>query len=199
MFVLHRIALPSINAIFVTIGLLYAMFLLVNIVEPELAAAERFTPVEFVYVPEETNVRIKIVKPEPPKDIEIAPEVVVDSPIIERDVNINTQWTTNDVVAREITLNSINDSQLVLAIGFPPEYPQSAVTKGIEGYAVVGFSVDTSGAVYDAYIIESEPGNTFDRSALKAIMKFRYKAGMVNGKPIKTKGQRYMFSYKMDD
>ena len=83
-------------------------------------------------------------------------------------------------------------------MGFPPEYPNVALRRGVEGYAIVGFSVSPAGEVVDPYIIESEPGTFFDRSALKAIKRFRYKAQLVNGKPVTTDGQRYMFRFELD-
>jgi protein TonB len=91
------------------------------------------------------------------------------------------------------------DNQLVIAIGFPPEYPNRALMRGIEGYAIVGFSVSAVGSVVAPYIVESEPNTVFDRSSLKAISKFKYKARMVNGRAVSTDGQRYMFTFKLDN
>ena len=199
MLVLHRIALPTINAILITLALLYAMFLLVNIVEPELMPKQATAIVDFVYSPEDEVVKTKIKKPELPKEAEIPPQIIVDNVIIDDVVDTSTQWLGEDQFGHtKQVLTAIENSQLILAIGYPPQYPASAVSRGIEGYAVVGFSVDSTGSVYDAFIIESEPGNTFDRVSLKAIMKFKYKARKVDGQTVNTDGQRYMFSYKMD-
>ncbi len=87
----------------------------------------------------------------------------------------------------------------VIAIAFPPEYPGLALRRGIQGYAVVGFSVSAAGSVVDPTILESEPNGVFDRASIKAISKFKYKARMVNGRPVSTNGQRYMFTYKLDN
>jgi protein TonB len=81
---------------------------------------------------------------------------------------------------------------------FPPEYPARALSDGIEGYAIVGFSVSAAGSVTDPTILESEPSSVFDRSSLKAISKFKYKVRKVNGRAVITDGQRYMFTFKLD-
>jgi len=91
------------------------------------------------------------------------------------------------------------DNQLVIALGFPPEYPNRAIQRKIEGFVVVGFSVSAAGEVFDAYIREAEPKGVFERSALKAISKFKYRARSEGGKPLATAGQRYMFTYKLED
>jgi len=91
------------------------------------------------------------------------------------------------------------DNQLTIAIGFPPEYPSSALARGIEGYAIVGFSVSAVGSVVDPYILESEPNTIFDRASLKAISKFKYRARKVNDRPVSTDGQRYMFTFKLEE
>jgi len=132
------------------------------------------------------------------KEIELAPDHIVDAPEPISVINSPTNWGDFVIKKPAGVLVTPNDSQLVLALGYPPVYPNSAITKGIEGFAVVGFSVSPAGQVYDAFIIESEPNSIFDRSALKAIKKFKYKAKMENGKAVATDGQRYLFSYKLD-
>jgi len=149
-------------------------------------------------LPEESEIKIITTKPEPPIDVEVAPELVVDQIEFRYEDDVHTSWSKINIGLGDKNLVNLNDSQLVLALGFPPIYPNSASLRGIEGYAVVGFSVDKAGHVFDAFIIESEPNATFDKSALKAIRKFKYKAKMVNGKPVTADGQRYLFTYKIE-
>jgi protein TonB len=86
------------------------------------------------------------------------------------------------------------NNQFILA----PAYPNTAINRGFDGYVIVGFRGSASGSVFDAFIIESEPSSIFDRSAMKAISKFKYKAKMVDGKPAAIAGQVYLFRYELD-
>ena len=198
MYTLHRIAVPAVNATFITLALLYLMFLLIKSDEPSLSYATptKFPP--FINTQEETELRPIIPKPPLPIDVEPFPVVPkatnihINDPIIGPPTAIYT-------IPKNEGVFPIVDRQLILAIGYPPRYPSRAIAKGIEGYAVVGFSVDAAGAVFDAFIIESDPKGIFDKSALSAISKFKYKPRVHNGKGISTDGQRYMFSYKLDD
>ncbi len=63
-----------------------------------------------------------------------------------------------------------------------PTYPRRAAELGIEGYAVVEFTVTTQGTVRDAVAVEQEPGSYFGASAVRAVEKWRYQPCKINGK-----------------
>ncbi len=196
--VLRRIALPLTNSLFVTAGLFSIMYSLIYMDEPLLPVRSEPIQLNWVEIPEDRPPVIMVPKPTPPEltdDTPKVPKVIIDDDIGELD---NIAWSETPYTPGKQTMRVPEDNQLGLAIGFPPEYPSRAISRGIEGFAVVGFSVSEAGEVFDAYILESEPGTVFDKSALKAIKKFRYHARKVSGKPISTTGQRYMFTYELD-
>lgn len=55
-----------------------------------------------------------------------------------------------------------------------PEYPQSALMNGAEGWVNVSLSVTPAGNVLDPRVVESSNGTTFDRAALSAVSKWKY-------------------------
>lgn len=67
-------------------------------------------------------------------------------------------------------------------IRIAPTYPRRAVNEGIEGYAIIGFTVTEQGTIRDAHVIEDQPRGVFGSSALKAVKKWRYEPCVVNGK-----------------
>jgi len=196
--VLYRIALPAINAFFITACLLYLMFSLVNIGEPGLLPKAPGYDVEWVRVPEEIELDLANPKPVEPTEPELPPETVKHKPIVDIAIDNEFQWTEPSIGRGGNVIPQPSDRQLVRALGYPPNYPRIAASRGIEGFVVVGFSVSEKGEVFDAHILEAEPAGVFERSALKAIRKFKYKARMVNGKPVSTNGQRYLFRYELD-
>jgi len=64
-----------------------------------------------------------------------------------------------------------------------PVYPPAARQHGIEGYVVVEFGLGTDGRTRDHKIVESVPAEIFDRAAIDAVRKFKYKPRMRNGQP----------------
>ena len=65
----------------------------------------------------------------------------------------------------------------------PPEYPSSALSKGIEGYVVFRFTVTETGTVADPEVLSSEPPGVFDRAARRAILKWKFQPRIIEGKP----------------
>ena len=55
-----------------------------------------------------------------------------------------------------------------------PLYPIEAAQQAIEGFVQLSFDIETDGSVSNASIIKSQPAGVFDKSALKAIKKWRY-------------------------
>jgi len=175
------------------------MYSLIHMDDPELSSSRVLPPIKLSNIPEEIPPKPLVNRLEKPKEVELPPVMdrvieIVDTGKIDVAITAGYQPPKfkggNDLPI---------DNQLVIAIGFPPEYPNRLLERGIEGYAIVGFSVSAAGSVVDPYIVESEPKGVFDRASLKAISKFKYKARKVNGRPVSTDGQRYMFTFKIDE
>jgi TonB family protein len=64
-----------------------------------------------------------------------------------------------------------------------PKYPWRALTKGIEGFVELAFSLDGKGNVIDIEVIDSLPGGTFERAATKALKKWKFAEAGGAGKP----------------
>jgi TonB family protein len=66
----------------------------------------------------------------------------------------------------------------------PPEYPDDAVQKGIEGAVDLAFVVSRTGDVQDVTIVHSEPSSIFNRAAIAAVRRWKYQPRIVNGAPV---------------
>ncbi|MGI9220631.1 MAG: energy transducer TonB [Woeseiaceae bacterium] len=91
----------------------------------------------------------------------------------------------------------IQDGPLAAIVRVQPTYPSSQSARGIEGYVVVEFDVLPDGTVGNVVVLESS-SEAFERSAIQAASRFRYKARVVSGEPQLTSGVRYRFRFKMD-
>ena len=63
----------------------------------------------------------------------------------------------------------------------PPEYPQSALTKGVSGSVLLSFTVDAKGNTSDLQVLQSTPAGVFDRAAVSAVKRWKYAPVVVNG------------------
>jgi TonB family protein len=66
----------------------------------------------------------------------------------------------------------------------PPEYPQSALAKGISGSVLLSFTVDAKGNTSEVQVVQSTPSGVFDRAAVSAVRRWKYAPVTVNGAPV---------------
>ena len=69
----------------------------------------------------------------------------------------------------------------------PPVYPARVLSRGIEGWVTVSYTITESGNVADIVVVESS-SQLFERSAIKAVSKYRFKPRVVDGQPIEVTG-----------
>ena len=65
-----------------------------------------------------------------------------------------------------------------------PEYPLSARQSNLSGWVDVAFDVQTDGSVADIAVLGAEPKNTFEKAAITALRKWRYRPVERDGHPV---------------
>lgn len=95
------------------------------------------------------------------------------------------------------TGTGLPDGEMLPIVKVAPAYPQRAVTRGIEGYVLLEFTVDQTGRVEAPKVVESDPPGVFDREALRAVLKFRYKPRVVNGDPVRVEGVLHRLTFEL--
>ena len=75
-------------------------------------------------------------------------------------------------------------SELEPVVQTPPQYPHHALRRRIEGYVVLEFTVTQTGTVADPMVVESRPEGVFERAALRAIRRWRFKPRLKDGRPV---------------
>ena len=76
-----------------------------------------------------------------------------------------------------------------------PKYPRSAQRRNLSGWVDVVFTVGTDGKVKDIDVRNSEPGDTFINSAVKAVEKWEFEPAIEDGSIVEKRvGVRMMFA-----
>lgn len=70
--------------------------------------------------------------------------------------------------------------------GAPPAYPYAAKRRHVEGKVLVRALIQVDGTVTDAAVVESVPSGVFDKAVFKALARWRFKPGMLEGRPVPT-------------
>ena len=71
-----------------------------------------------------------------------------------------------------------------------PRFPTQAQRTRTEGWVVVGYTVGTDGSVSRATVIDAQPRHLFDREAVNAVERWKYKPATRDGNPVEAKLQR---------
>ncbi len=98
------------------------------------------------------------------------------------------------------TLNNpfTSNGRLIAIVRVQPHYPAVAQSRGLEGFVIVQFDVLSNGTVANVSVLESS-SSVFERSAINAAERFRFKAKVVDGVPLTSTGVQYQFTFKMDN
>lgn len=76
------------------------------------------------------------------------------------------------------------EGDVVPLVRINPQYPRDAAMNQIEGYVTVEFTITETGAVRDPKVIDSKPPRVFDREAIRAILRWKFKPRVVDGTAI---------------
>ncbi len=95
------------------------------------------------------------------------------------------------------TLAILLDGPLIAVVPVEPAYPPSASSRNLEGFVTVRFDVNPDGTVTNVTVVESS-SQLFERAAIKAARKFRFKARVVDGVPQPSYGLQNRFVFKME-
>ncbi|MEM6584019.1 MAG: energy transducer TonB [Pseudomonadota bacterium] len=125
-----------------------------------------------------------------PKEPEAAPEPIPEVYELDpaADSNGIALFREPTFIDPDITAGS-GSSTIVPIFRVAPDYPASAIRRGIEGYVDLLFDINASGKTENIRVIASEPSGIFDRAALRALAKWKYKVPEIDGTAV---GQRDM-------
>ena len=79
-----------------------------------------------------------------------------------------------------------------------PKYPTTAARDGVEGWVQLSFNISPTGEVIDATVVNSEPKRIFDREALRAIKRWKYRPKVIEGVAQLQTGQTVQLDFKLD-
>ena len=202
--VIARYAISVVAAFVVVFSLFWVMQYLIATANRSLNKSEDVHFVDFVRVQHDESVKRKEEKPEKPPEPEQPPPE--PPPPSMEDVSPNAETmgvqavpinTKVDLAASGFGL-SPSDGEYLPIVKVQPIYPRRALSRGIEGYVIVQFTVTKQGTTKDIKIVESKPPGVFDRSAVQAAAKFKYKPRVVDGQPIEVPGVQNKITFEIE-
>jgi protein TonB len=191
----------------VTLGLLFLMSSLINteFEAPDDSGAFKIPDIRMSNT--KIEARFEDAKPEKPTEPEAPPEIpepTFDTPQVSAEnLNLSAPKQAADIDTSGASLN-FSEGEYLPIVKVPPEYPSNALSRGIEGYCTVVYTVTETGTTRDPKAIadqcvtkDGKPTTVFNRASERAALKFKYKPKVVDGKPVEVSGVRNRFTYEM--
>ncbi len=186
-------------SILVTLTLIAAMYALIKMKDPELDKAEGFKLPKFTYVAKNEDVQTITPKPARPDEVQEQPEVP-DTKIVPDRVDINSELGLGAVkvgINRDLKGFNSNDGEFLPIFRAPPIFPRRALERGICGWVELSYTVTSAGTVRDAVVVRSS-SSMFERNAVKAAEKYKYKPRQVGGKAVDVEGVSILISFEVE-
>ncbi len=187
----------------VTLSLLFIMQLLIESGKQALTESRERHKLEFVRVKRNENLNLEDLTPEKPPP---PPETPPETPPQELD-NIDPDTPTINIAAPQISADTsiggpggmnIAEGDYLPIVRVAPVYPTRALTRELEGFVDMSFTVTTTGTVKDPIVLQST-SSLFERAAIKAVLKFKYKPRVVDGVPVEVVGVKTRITFQLED
>ena len=200
---LGRYAISIVVGSIVTVSLLFVMQLLIVTGKQALTKPRERFQLEFVRVKRNENLNVEDVVPEkPPKPPETPPE----TPPQDMD-NINPDAPKISIAPPAVSNTqdiggpggmNIAEGDYLPIVRVAPVYPARALSRGLEGFVDLMFTVTTAGTVKDPVVLQST-SSLFERAAIRAVLKFKYKPRVVDGVPVEVPGVKTRISFMLEE
>jgi len=188
-----RTLFASFLAVGVTFGLFVFMYKLIQSGGGDRELSEAISGIRFgpVDIPDEVMTRSRRVppkppppkKPPPPPKMEISAQQNIEAmPILDMpNLDLPLVGGSGMFIGNFGTIDKTSEGDIIPLVIIRPMYPRDAAMKGIEGWVELSFTITAIGTVKDARVIDSDPPRIFNREALRAIMKWKFKPRVVDG------------------
>lgn len=186
----------------VTLSLIFVMHLLIEHAEDAISKESDKFQLDFVRIKKNETLNTEDFTPEKPQK---PPEVPPETPPQDSDV-VDPNAPTINIPAPDVSATvdiggpggmNIAEGDYLPIVRVAPVYPARALSRGIEGYCDMSFTVTTTGTVADP-IVTFSTSSLFDRAATRAVLKFKYKPRVVDGIPVDVPGVTTRIRFQLE-
>jgi len=190
---LTRSTTSVIPAVVITFFLFIGMHWLVSTANNDKPSDDEQTSIDFspVKLDEEANRKQRRIpkKPPPPKEPPPPPKMQV-----QQSQQMQNNMPTPNIPALDLgvggdgpymgpmgQVDMNKDGGIIPIVTISPNYPRKAAIAKIEGWVEIEFTITQGGTVINPSVIDSKPKRIFDREAIRAILKYKFKPKVIDG------------------
>jgi len=180
--------------------LFWVMWALVS-VPVDVAEMRQATRVEFTRMRQDSEAQKKQQeKPQPdkPPPVPEVPQLDFSKGSVENNVAQLTPTVDASSAMSKMKMTAGSDRDIVPLVRINPDYPPRALSRGIQGWVIVQFTISATGTVKDQKVVDSS-NKIFDDAALKAIGRWRYNPKVEEGVAVERKGVQTKLVFQLEN
>jgi len=185
------------GAAIITGTLLFIMTQLIKNELPQLEAEKLFPIPKFTPVVKDTDPKVITVKP-----LDLTPPPEIAKTEFDYDRSVDTSGIKLDIPRTKTPPSDLPDigglPPGMAVVPLSPRYPDRAAQLGLCGDVVIRYDIGADGVPLNIAIVESS-SRLFNKSAISAIERARFKPDSSSGKPIALLNKHEKITYRLDD
>lgn len=197
-----RFAIAPVSAFIITMGLIFLMQTLIATGEKAIQEVLVSEFADFVRVRKPERLETRTAKPKKiavekvPEKIDINRQMDDDAGGVEIDFSVSDpSFDAGSMAGLSSGIGSA-DSEYLPIVRVLPIYPRRAEIQGLEGWVVLEFTVNETGATQDIRVLESS-NRMFEKAAVRSVEKYKYRPRVVNGRPVKVTGIKHKVTFEI--
>lgn len=206
-----RTLIAGLLAVAVTFGLFVFMQKLIssgggNNDELDAIAGIHFGPVD---IPDDVVTRSRRVPPKPPPPKNPPPPPKMEISKVNQAVQQMPQLDMPNLdvpliggegmfIGSFAQVDKNEEGDIIPVVVIRPMYPRDAAIAGLEGWVKVEFTITEVGTVKDPRVVDADPPRVFNREAVRAILKWKFKPRVVDGIAVERRATQ-VIDFSLDD
>lgn len=196
-----RVAFATVISACITVSLLWVMQYLIVTGVQAFTEDRTFRFVDFVRVQRDERIQTREERVERPPEAAAPPPMQPERLLDDFDAadGVGAIGISAPRVSHEVSLGRegfFSDGEYMPIVQVAPQYPRRAMERGLEGYVLLEFTVTREGTVRDPIVVESSSA-LFERAAVDAVLRFRYRPRVIDGQPVEVPGVRFRMTFEL--
>ncbi|MBT8058613.1 MAG: energy transducer TonB [Xanthomonadales bacterium] len=188
----------------ITAGLFWFMQYLIVTADRELNEGDSGHLIDFVRLKRDESIQRRQLKPKKPPPPDKPPPQPPTPQLDNLNPNAEKIAISAAPVETDIEMSGgfslgVGEGDYLPIVKVAPIYPQRALSRGVEGFCVVQYTVTKQGTIRDPFVIEDQcTSSLFHRASVQAALKFKYKPRVVDGQAIEVPGVQNKFTFEIE-
>lgn len=200
-----RLVVGGLVGIVVTAALFWTMSYLIETADRSLDESGMSNIVDFVRLKRDETPQRRQLKPEKPPPPEAPPPQPPTPQLDNLDPTAEKIAISAVPVETDIEMSGgfslgVGEGDYLPIVKVAPIYPQRALSRGIEGYCVVQYTVTRQGTITDPFVVEDQcTSSLFHNASIQAALKFKYKPRVIDGQAVEVPGVQNKFTFNIEE